>query len=235
MELNVGGCGSGKSHNMQTQVGAAVRAKEWANARFVVFDTCGDWKGGGAGRRGVPRLRIATVDTIAQLERALEAGERYIRFVPREEDAETDPKKARWFSLCGALVNTCLDARRVVMVIPELHESCPEGKGLHPAWVRLAHAYRHRDCLVWADTQQATYIKKEVFKCFNVVRVFATTRDDIKYLAPKLGDRIVPLCERVVEEVVDASGACVNPGWHVRCVRMRDDLACVVDPRGIAR
>lgn len=217
-----GGCGSGKTERLRRLIAAEQRAAiargrgAWVH---LVLDLNDEFPGDAA--RGTPRLRCTIVQSVAQARAAMERGDTYVivrpGIDPDAADAGADVQ-----ALADELAAEAIRRRGVILVLPEAHLACPEGKPLAGRLKTIVHRWRHPRvvCGLWVDTQHFRDLNKEVEDALQLFYFHGTgsVRDlrRIRGVAGEHGPELVA--------VVREAGRLVQqkqPGWHVVVPSMR--------------
>ncbi len=214
--VSYGAGGSGKSYRIQRMVGAEVRrARGWA---FVVLDLNSEWTDPqkNAGLHGQPTIAIARARNANEVRAALAAGARLVVVQPGMDfDDRLVPELAN--ELGQVVTSWRPPPTSTVLVLPEAHVACPEGKPVPQFVARILHRFRHFGCGLWCDTQHPARLSKRVEDEAQQFFFHATSSArDLDRYRDLGGDELV---QRVNE-------ACAYfdrkiPGYHVHVSAMR--------------
>jgi hypothetical protein len=210
VRMYIGSCGSGKTFKLQQDLAATWRTTQW---RMLVVDINGEI-GGAKGLpafAGSPRVQITRVHSLEGAAKAFDAGRRLVAYRPAHGTIDWNAA-APFAGVVNDAARFALEHAPMILVLPEVHQSCPEGQNLPPHMRHIAHHWRHLDVHVWADTQNFAHVKKELVKAADVFYLFSTGSQQDRDVAHTIGGR------ELADALLEMSGHVVRTkeaGWHL--------------------
>lgn len=205
-----GSCGSGKSYAIQRMVARELRRPHgWS---FVDLDLNGEIPSRAPALVGSPPLRVFVAHTPDEARVALNRGARFVVVQPGQDVDDSDIP-----AIADELARHVWEVGGTILVLPEAHVACPEGRGVPPHVARILHRFRHNrgargnGCGLWYDSQHFSRLSKRVEDETRLFLFHATsTPRDVERIRDLGGPELVRLVDECARRL--AAG---EKGWHV--------------------
>lgn len=205
----LGGQKCGKTYGIRARVARLLPRRCWY--AFVALDLNCEWPG----EPLPPDTPHAIATTARGLARAMAHASEHPLIIYRPPiDLEATAPVAEAAVIAAKL---CIDCPHpCVLILPEAHLSCAEGRPLPPALQALAHRGRHPDVrtALWADTHHPRDLHKEVLNGAGdgLLELYAQGGASSERRLRAIGGReLVEAINRAGDLVLKG-----EPGWHVR-------------------